>query len=46
MPGISAEPGELGLMLNQTWAPVTKGAFLLNYFGFGGNNTSLVVAND
>lgn len=46
MPGISAEPGELGLTLNQTWAPVPKGAFLLNYFGFGGNNTSLVVAND
>lgn len=46
MPGISAEPGELGLTLNQTWAPVAKGAFLLNYFGFGGNNTSLVVAND
>ncbi|WGM40911.1 beta-ketoacyl synthase N-terminal-like domain-containing protein [Caulobacter sp. NIBR1757] len=46
MPGISAEPGELGLTLNQTWAPVGKGAFLLNYFGFGGNNTSLVVAND
>lgn len=46
MPGISAEPGELGLMLNQTWAPVGRGAFLLNYFGFGGNNTSLVVAND
>ena len=46
MPGISAQPGELGLTLNQTWAPVAKGAFLLNYFGFGGNNTSLVVAND
>lgn len=46
MPGISAEPGELGLTLNQTWAPVAKGAVLLNYFGFGGNNTSLVVAND
>lgn len=44
--GISPEPGELGLMLNQTWAPVGRGAFLLNYFGFGGNNTSLVVAND
>ncbi len=46
LPGIGAEPGELGLMLNQTWAPVGRGAFLLNYFGFGGNNTSLVVAND
>ncbi|MDO9338230.1 MAG: beta-ketoacyl synthase N-terminal-like domain-containing protein [Caulobacter sp.] len=46
LPGISAEPGDLGLALNQTWAPVGRGAFLLNYFGFGGNNTSLVVAND
>lgn len=45
-PGISATPGELGLALNQTWAPVGRGAFLLNYFGFGGNNTSLVLAND
>ncbi|NBB14234.1 beta-ketoacyl synthase [Caulobacter sp. SLTY] len=45
-PGISATPGDLGLALNQTWAPVGRGAFLLNYFGFGGNNTSLVLAND
>jgi 3-oxoacyl-[acyl-carrier-protein] synthase I len=45
LPGISAEPGELDMTLNQTWAPVGRGAFLLNYFGFGGNNTSLVVAN-
>lgn len=46
MPGIAAEPGELNLKLNQTPAPVGRGAFLLNYFGFGGNNTSLAVAND
>ncbi|HYE44951.1 MAG TPA: beta-ketoacyl synthase N-terminal-like domain-containing protein [Caulobacter sp.] len=45
-PGISPAPGDLGLALNQTWAPVGRGAFLLNFFGFGGNNTSLVLAND
>jgi 3-oxoacyl-[acyl-carrier-protein] synthase-1 len=46
LPGISATPGDLGLSLNQSNAPAPRGAFLLNYFGFGGNNTSLVVAND
>jgi 3-oxoacyl-(acyl-carrier-protein) synthase len=44
-PGISAGPGDLGLTLTQGPTPVGRGALLLNYFGFGGNNTSLVVAN-
>jgi 3-oxoacyl-(acyl-carrier-protein) synthase len=30
--------------LNQTERPITQGAFVLNSFGFGGNNTALVIA--
>ena len=45
-PGISPSPGDLGIGLTQGPTPVGAGAFLLNYFGFGGNNTALVVAND
>lgn len=44
-PGISAEAGDLGVVLNQGPAPIGRGALLLNYFGFGGNNTALVVSN-
>ena len=44
-PGISAEPSDLGLTLNQHPAPLKPGRFMLNYFGFGGNNTSLILAN-
>lgn len=34
----------LGMIVNQQEKPVTKGAYyLLNYFGFGGNNTALVI---
>jgi 3-oxoacyl-[acyl-carrier-protein] synthase-1 len=44
-PGISAAPGDLGIGLTQAPTPVGAGHFLLNYFGFGGNNTALVVAN-
>lgn len=44
-PGIAAEPGDLGVSLNQRPTPLQRGAYLLNYFGFGGNNTCLVVAN-
>lgn len=43
--GVAAEPSELGLTLVQQPMPVGRGDFLLNYFGFGGNNTSLVVSN-
>ncbi len=44
-PGIGADPGVLGIALTQASVPVRPGNFLLNYFGFGGSNTSLVIAN-
>jgi 3-oxoacyl-[acyl-carrier-protein] synthase-1 len=44
-PGISPAPGDLGIGVTQSSTPVGRGAFLLNYFGFGGNNTALVVSN-
>lgn len=44
-PGISPDAGDLGITLTQGPTPVGRGNFLLNYFGFGGNNTSLVVSN-
>jgi 3-oxoacyl-[acyl-carrier-protein] synthase-1 len=45
-PGIAADPAELGVALTQGPSPLAPGRFLLNYFGFGGNNTALVIAND
>ncbi|WP_420478905.1 beta-ketoacyl synthase N-terminal-like domain-containing protein [Brevundimonas sp. FT23028] len=45
VPGVCAEPGELGVRFFQTPQPIDPGVFMLNYFGFGGNNTSLVIAN-
>lgn len=45
-PGIaSADRADLGVALNQTARPMEPGHFMLNYFGFGGNNTSVVVSN-
>lgn len=44
-PGVCAEPSDLDIMLAQKPAPLEPGVFLLNFFGFGGNNTSLVIAN-
>lgn len=44
-PGVCDEESDLGVTLNQTCKPVAAGNFMLNYFGFGGNNTSLVVSN-
>jgi 3-oxoacyl-[acyl-carrier-protein] synthase-1 len=44
-PGICVEPSDLDIALPQTPPPAAPGVFMLNYFGFGGNNTSLVVAN-
>jgi len=43
-PGIGADPAALGVMLNQTERSMTAGHFMLNSFGFGGNNTSLVIS--
>ncbi len=36
---------DLGLALTQAPVPTNPGHFMANYFGFGGNNTSLVVSN-
>lgn len=44
-PGICAADSDLGVMLNQQPMPIAAGNFMLNYFGFGGNNTSLIVSN-
>ena len=44
-PKICATPGDLGVVLNQTPVALPPGNFMLNYFGFGGNNTSLIVSN-
>ncbi len=44
-PGIAADSNVLGVSLTQGTRPVRPGNFLLNYFGFGGSNTCLVVSN-
>lgn len=44
-PGISADAGDLNVVLNQRLSSVESGCFMLNYFGFGGNNTSLIISN-
>lgn len=42
-PGIGDSLDVSGVALNQREQPVADGWFLLNSFGFGGNNTSLVI---
>lgn len=42
-PGIGEPLDVPGVALNQREQPVADGCFLLNSFGFGGNNTSLVI---
>ncbi|MGQ9427517.1 beta-ketoacyl synthase N-terminal-like domain-containing protein [Gilvimarinus sp. F26214L] len=44
-PGVAAEDSGLGFTLNQASTPIGAGHFMLNYFGFGGNSTSLIVSN-
>lgn len=44
-PGIGADSEVLGVSLNQAARALSPGRFMLNYFGFGGNNTSLIVSN-
>lgn len=44
-PGICAGDSDLGVVLNQAPQALAAGDFMLNYFGFGGNNTSLVLSN-
>jgi len=43
-PGIGSDPGALGVGLNQSERAMTHGGFVLNSFGFGGNNTSVVIS--
>lgn len=45
-PGICARDSDLRVVLNQERRTQPPGKFMLNYFGFGGSNTSLIVAND
>jgi 3-oxoacyl-(acyl-carrier-protein) synthase len=45
-PGIAAGDSDLDIVLNQTRGPQMPGKFMLNYFGFGGSNTSLIVSNE
>ncbi len=42
-PDIGANADELGVMLTQTPQTPPTGACLLNYFGFGGNNSALII---
>ena len=45
-PGIATdERADLGIGLNQSARALEPGHYMLNYFGFGGNNTSLIVSN-
>ena len=44
-PGISPDKGDLNITLNQQRHEIFRGNFMLNYFGFGGNNTSLLISN-
>lgn len=44
-PGIGIGDEKLGVTLNQQPRDLPRGHFMLNYFGFGGNNTSLIVSN-
>jgi 3-oxoacyl-(acyl-carrier-protein) synthase len=45
-PGIAAGDSDLDIALKQTHEPQMPGKFMLNYFGFGGSNTSLIVSNE
>jgi 3-oxoacyl-[acyl-carrier-protein] synthase-1 len=45
-PGIGAASEAFGVTLNQRERPMTRGFFMLNSFGFGGNNTSLVIGRE
>lgn len=45
-PGICAGDSDLNLVLTQERQRQDPGKFMMNFFGFGGSNTSLIVAND
>ena len=42
-PGVAVEIDELGVKLNQANLTAESGHYLLNFFAFGGNNTSVVI---
>jgi 3-oxoacyl-[acyl-carrier-protein] synthase I len=44
-PGIGIGDELLGVTLNQESCALPRGHYMLNYFGFGGSNTSLIVSN-
>jgi 3-oxoacyl-[acyl-carrier-protein] synthase-1 len=44
-PGIDADESSLGVSLAQSPLPLRRGRFMLNTFGFGGSNTSLILSN-
>jgi 3-oxoacyl-[acyl-carrier-protein] synthase-1 len=44
-PGIGVGDANLGVTLNQQSRELPLGHYMLNYFGFGGSNTSLIVSN-
>ncbi|HTP39218.1 MAG TPA: beta-ketoacyl synthase N-terminal-like domain-containing protein [Steroidobacteraceae bacterium] len=44
-PGIGVGDEKLGVTLNQAPCDLPRGHYLMNYFGFGGNNTALIVSN-
>ena len=44
--GIGADKSVLGIALTQQAQAAASGAYLLNYFGFGGNNTALLIGKN
>jgi 3-oxoacyl-[acyl-carrier-protein] synthase-1 len=42
-PGIGGRAATGGVSLNQVEQPMSRGCFMLNSFGFGGSNTSLLI---
>ncbi len=44
--GIGADSTVLGISLTQQAQVAASGAYLLNYFGFGGNNTALLIGTE
>jgi 3-oxoacyl-(acyl-carrier-protein) synthase len=45
VPDIGADTSDMGLKLVQAPEPLSRGNLMLNYFGFGGSNTSLIVTS-
>lgn len=45
-PGVAGETSSVDFSLTQSPQEMREGNFVLNYFGFGGNNTSLIISNN